>query len=106
MHGASARVRRSMRGVGGMGQQMYTTYPHGKTHELHSTNACLFVFMSSIGIMPMATAQQYPTLLNTSYNPSRELYQEVSTVPALGRPTSARCPSPCARRTAKGTAAR
>ena len=38
------------------------------------------VLMISIGIMPMATAQQDPTLLHGSSNPSRELYQEVSTV--------------------------
>jgi len=40
----------------------------------------LLVLMISVGIMPMATAQQDPTLLNISYHPSRELYQEVSTV--------------------------
>ena len=38
------------------------------------------VFMISIGIMPMATAQQDPTLLNGSSNPTRELYQEVTIV--------------------------
>jgi sulfate/thiosulfate transport system substrate-binding protein len=38
------------------------------------------VFMISIGIMPMATAQQDPTLLHRSSNPTRELYQEVSSV--------------------------
>jgi sulfate/thiosulfate transport system substrate-binding protein len=38
------------------------------------------VFMSSVGIMPMATAQKDPTLLNVSDNPTRELYQEVNTV--------------------------
>ena len=38
------------------------------------------VFMVSIGIMPMATAQQDPTLLHRSSNPTRELYQEVSSV--------------------------
>ena len=38
------------------------------------------VLMISIGIMPMATAQQDPTLLQGSSHPTRELYQEVSTV--------------------------
>ena len=38
------------------------------------------VFMISVGIMPMATAQKDPTLLNVSDNPTRELYQEVNTV--------------------------
>src|SRR4029450_9587202 len=38
------------------------------------------VFMISIGIMPMATAQQDPTFLHRSSNPTRELYQEVSSV--------------------------
>ena len=66
--------------VGGMGQQMYTTYPHGKIHELQSITVYLLVFMSSVGIMPMATAQKDPTLLNVSDNPTRELYQEVNTV--------------------------
>ena len=40
----------------------------------------LLVFMISIGIMPMATAQQVPTLLHVSHHPSQELYQEVNTV--------------------------
>ena len=40
----------------------------------------LLVFMISVGIMPMATAQKDPTLLNVSHHPSRELYQEVNTV--------------------------
>jgi len=38
--------------------------------------------MISVGIMPMATAQQAPPLLNVSSNPPRKLYQEVNT---LGR---------------------
>ena len=63
-----------------MGQQMYTAYPHGKIHELQSITVYLLVFMSSVGIMPMATAQKDPTLLNVSDNPTRELYQEVNTV--------------------------
>ena len=40
----------------------------------------LLVFMFSVGIMPMATAQQVPTLLHVSHHPSQELYQEVNTV--------------------------
>ena len=40
--------------------------------------------MISVGIMPMATAQQDPPLLNVSSNPPRKLYQEVNT---LGRET-------------------
>ncbi len=38
------------------------------------------VFMISVGLMPMATAQQDPTLLQVSSNPPRELYQEVNTI--------------------------
>ena len=38
------------------------------------------VFMISVGLMPMAAAQQDPTLLQVSSNPPRELYQEVNTV--------------------------
>ncbi len=42
---------------------------------------CIFlVFMIGAGIMLMATAQQDPTLLNGSSNPTRELYQEGNTV--------------------------
>src|SRR6266849_2110195 len=42
---------------------------------------CVFlVFMIGAGIMLMATAQQDPTLLNGSSNPTRELYQEGNTV--------------------------
>jgi len=40
--------------------------------------------MIGVGIMPMATAQQDPPLLNVSSNPPRKLYQEVHT---LGRET-------------------
>ena len=38
------------------------------------------VFIISVGIMPMAMAQQDPTLLQVSSNPPRELYHEVNTV--------------------------
>ncbi|HSX80664.1 MAG TPA: sulfate ABC transporter substrate-binding protein [Candidatus Saccharimonadia bacterium] len=38
------------------------------------------VFMISVGLMPMATAQQDSTLLQVSSNPPRELYQEVNTI--------------------------
>ena len=42
------------------------------------------VFMISVGIMPMATAQQDPSRLHGSSNPSQELHQDVN---AIGRET-------------------
>ena len=40
----------------------------------------LLVFMISVGIMPMATAQTDLTFLHVSHHPSQELYQEVNTL--------------------------
>ena len=40
----------------------------------------LLVFMISVGIMPIATAQTDPTFLHVSRHPSQELYQEVNTL--------------------------
>ena len=42
------------------------------------------VFMISVGIMPMATAQQDPSRLHGSSNPIQELHQDVN---AIGRET-------------------
>lgn len=40
----------------------------------------LVVLIVSCGITPMAMAQKEPSLLNVSYDPTRELYQEVNTL--------------------------
>jgi len=40
----------------------------------------LLILMMSFGIIPIAMAQKDHTLLNVSYDPTRELYQEVNTV--------------------------
>jgi sulfate/thiosulfate-binding protein len=40
----------------------------------------LFALTVSLGLLPMALAQKDQNLLNVSYDPTRELYQEVNTV--------------------------
>src|SRR5215471_1231509 len=61
-----------------VGQQRQMHRPR-RTQMVHARLLCLvLVLVLSVGLAPSTTAQKDHTLLNVSYDPTRELYQEVN----------------------------